>query len=111
MTAAALILAVSFAVYATGQVVFLKQLGIGMALAVLVDATLIRGILVPALMSLAGPANWWAPAPLRRLHDRIGLTENATSGRRGARRGGDTLELDELETTPSTDDEPTATRH
>ena len=39
------------------------------------DATLIRGVLVPALMRLAGPANWWAPAPLRRLHRRIGLTE------------------------------------
>ncbi|MFG2296416.1 MMPL family transporter [Streptomyces sp. NPDC048603] len=78
VTAAALILAVSFATYATGQVVFLKQLGIGMALAVLVDATLVRGVLVPALMRLAGPANWWAPAPLRRLHDRIGLRESTS---------------------------------
>ncbi len=77
VTAAALILAVSFAVYATGEVVFLQQLGIGMALAVLVDATLIRGVLVPALMRLAGRANWWAPGPLRRLHDRIGLRESA----------------------------------
>ncbi|MCX5380139.1 MMPL family transporter [Streptomyces sp. NBC_00091] len=74
VTAAALVLAVSFATYATGEVVFLKQLGVGMALAVVVDATLIRGVLVPALMGLAGPANWWAPAPLRRLHDRIGLS-------------------------------------
>ncbi|MGP3976493.1 MMPL family transporter [Streptomyces sp. 8N114] len=76
VTAAAAILAVSFAAYATGDVVFLKQLGIGMALAVIVDATLIRGVLVPALMRLAGHANWWAPAPLRRLHRRIGLTEH-----------------------------------
>ncbi|MFC0533690.1 MMPL family transporter [Phytohabitans kaempferiae] len=75
VTAAAVILAASFATYATGQVVFLKQLGIGMALAVLVDATLIRGVLLPALMRLAGPANWWAPGPLRRLHRRIGLAE------------------------------------
>ncbi|GAA2439933.1 MMPL family transporter [Actinomadura vinacea] len=75
VTAAALILAVSFAAYATGRVVFLQQLGIGMSLAVIVDATLIRGVLVPAFMRLAGHANWWAPAPLRRLHDRIGLTE------------------------------------
>ncbi len=44
-----------------------------MALTVLVDATLIRGVLAPALMRLAGPANWWAPRPLRRLHRRIGL--------------------------------------
>ncbi|MFC5745439.1 MMPL family transporter [Actinomadura rugatobispora] len=76
VTAAALILAASFAAYATGRVVFLQQLGIGMALAVIVDATLIRGVLVPAFMSLAGHANWWAPAPLRRLHRRIGLTES-----------------------------------
>ncbi|MFF5261484.1 MMPL family transporter [Actinomadura viridis] len=75
VTAAALILAASFAAYATGRVVFLQQLGIGMALAVIVDATLIRGVLVPAFMRLAGHANWWAPAPLRRLHHRIGLTE------------------------------------
>ncbi|TDC54274.1 MMPL family transporter [Actinomadura sp. KC345] len=75
VTAAALILATSFATYATGDVVFLQQLGIGMALAVLVDATLIRGVLLPAFMSLAGRANWWAPRPLRRLHRRAGLTE------------------------------------
>ncbi|MGW0395321.1 MMPL family transporter [Streptomyces sp. NPDC003042] len=72
VSAAAVILAVSFAVYATGEVVFLKQLGVGMAVAVLVDATLIRGVLLPALMRLAGPLNWWAPAPLRRLHRRMG---------------------------------------
>ncbi|RFS44687.1 MMPL family transporter [Micromonospora craniellae] len=78
VTAAAVILAVSFATYATGQVVFLQQLGIGMALAVIVDATLIRGILVPAFMRLAGGANWWAPALLRRLHRRIGLTDEPT---------------------------------
>ncbi|OLT24715.1 RND transporter [Actinomadura sp. CNU-125] len=75
VTAAALILAVSFATYATGDVVFLQQLGIGMAVAVLVDATLIRGVLLPAFMRLAGGANWWAPRPLRRLHRRVGLAE------------------------------------
>lgn len=78
VTAAAAILAVSFATYATGRVVFLQQLGIGMALAVIVDATLIRGVLVPALMRLAGRANWWSPAPLRRLHRRIGMTDEPT---------------------------------
>ncbi|MEU4420246.1 MMPL family transporter [Actinoplanes sp. NPDC024001] len=77
VTAAALILAVSFAAYATGRVVFLQQLGIGMALAVLVDATVVRGVLMPALLRLAGHANWWSPAPLRRLHQRIGLAETA----------------------------------
>ncbi|MBO0607824.1 MMPL family transporter [Myceligenerans salitolerans] len=75
VTAAALILAVSFAIYASSQVSFLQQLGIGMALAVAVDATIIRGVLLPASMRLLGHANWWAPRPLRRLHDRIGLRE------------------------------------
>ncbi|MFE7563544.1 MMPL family transporter [Kitasatospora sp. NPDC057500] len=75
ITAAAGILALTFAVYATGSVVFLKELGVGLALAVLVDAVLVRAVLLPAVMRLAGPANWWAPAPLRRLHTRFGLTE------------------------------------
>ncbi|GLZ79612.1 membrane protein [Actinorhabdospora filicis] len=75
VTMAAAILALTFAVYATGDVVFLQMLGVGMALAVLVDATLIRGVLMPALMRLTGRANWWAPGPLRRLHARIGLRE------------------------------------
>nr|BFF25123.1 hypothetical protein GCM10025732_30880 [Glycomyces mayteni] len=75
VTAAALVLAFTFAVYATGDVVFLQMLGLGMALAVLVDATVIRGILLPSAMRLTGRANWWAPAPLRRLHERIGLRD------------------------------------
>ncbi|MEW2116833.1 MMPL family transporter [Streptomyces sp. NPDC005474] len=75
VTSAAAILALTFSTYATGGVVFLKELGIGMALAVLVDALLIRTLLVPAFMGLAGKANWWAPAPLRRLHARYGISE------------------------------------
>ncbi|MFD5873255.1 MMPL family transporter [Streptomyces sp. NPDC060322] len=59
--------------------VFLKELGIGMALAVLVDALLIRTLLVPAFMGLAGKANWWAPGPLRRLHSRYGISEAPAS--------------------------------
>jgi RND superfamily putative drug exporter len=55
--------------------VFIKELGIGAALAVLIDASIIRALLVPALMRLLGRWNWWAPAPLRRLHARIGLSE------------------------------------
>ena len=61
VTTAAAVLALSFAVYATGGVVYLKMIGVGMAVAVLVDATLIRGVLLPAFMKLAGRANWWAP--------------------------------------------------
>jgi RND superfamily putative drug exporter len=54
---------------------FLQLFGVGTAVAVILDVTLIRGVLVPALMRLAGRANWWAPAPLRRLHTRIALSE------------------------------------
>ncbi|MGV9777596.1 MMPL family transporter [Streptosporangium sp. NPDC003464] len=75
ITAAGAILALSFAVYAGAGVVFVQMLGVGMAVAILVDATVIRAILVPAFMRLAGPANWWAPAPLRRLHARLGLSD------------------------------------
>ncbi|WP_406317072.1 MMPL family transporter [Streptosporangium sp. NBC_01639] len=75
ITAAGVILALSFAVYASAGVVFVQMLGVGMAVAILVDATVIRAVLVPAFMRLAGPANWWAPAPLRRLHARLGLSD------------------------------------
>ncbi|HET6295121.1 MAG TPA: MMPL family transporter [Kribbella sp.] len=61
VSTAATVLALSFAVYATGGVVYLKMIGVGMAVAVLVDATLIRGVLLPAFMKLAGRANWWTP--------------------------------------------------
>ncbi|MFJ2211894.1 MMPL family transporter [Streptomyces sp. NPDC101062] len=70
ITAAAGILAVSFLSYATGGVVFLKELGIGTALTILVDATLIRVVLLPVTMRLAGRANWWAPKALRRFRIR-----------------------------------------
>ncbi|MFE0130063.1 MMPL family transporter [Streptomyces sp. NPDC059037] len=77
ITAAAGILALAFLSYATGGVVFLKELGVGTALTILVDATLIRVVLLPVAMRLAGRANWWAPGPLRRLHRRFGLREEA----------------------------------
>jgi uncharacterized membrane protein YdfJ with MMPL/SSD domain len=75
VTAAALLFAVAIGAFATSQIVFIKELGVGAALAVLIDASIIRALLVPALMRLLGSANWWAPRPLRRLHDRIGLSE------------------------------------
>jgi putative drug exporter of the RND superfamily len=77
VTAAAALLGVVFLALASSQISFLKMFGVGMALAVVVDATLIRAALVPAFMRLAGTANWWAPRPLRRLHDRVGLRETA----------------------------------
>jgi RND superfamily putative drug exporter len=55
--------------------VFIKELGLGIAFAVLIDASLVRALLVPSLMALLGPLNWWAPRPLRRVHERIGLRD------------------------------------
>jgi RND superfamily putative drug exporter len=77
ITAAAGLLAIVFLGFVSSDISFIKLLGLGTALAILVDATLIRGVLVPAFMTLAGPANWWAPGPLRRLHDRFGLSETS----------------------------------
>jgi RND superfamily putative drug exporter len=57
--------------------VFIKELGIGTAVAVLFDASIVRALLVPSLMGLLGWANWWAPRPLRRLYERIGPRETA----------------------------------
>ena len=73
VTAAALLFCVAVGSFATSRIVVLKELGLGTALAVLLDATIIRALLVPALMALLGHRNWWAPAPLRRLHNRIGV--------------------------------------
>jgi RND superfamily putative drug exporter len=75
VTAAALLLSVTFFAFATSGVSFIKMFGIGLGLAVLMDAFVIRGTLVPAFMKLAGEANWWAPAPLRKLHERFGISE------------------------------------
>jgi RND superfamily putative drug exporter len=61
--------------FALGQNLGIKQMGLALAIAVAVDATLVRCVLVPATMTLLGNANWWAPVPLRRLHNRIGLRE------------------------------------
>ncbi|MEX2587923.1 MAG: MMPL family transporter [Actinomycetota bacterium] len=77
VTAAAGILSVIFLAFITSQVAFIKLIGVGMALAVIMDATLVRATLVPAFMRLAGRANWWAPRPLRRFHDRFGLSESS----------------------------------
>jgi RND superfamily putative drug exporter len=75
ITAAAGLLALVFLGFVTSDIAFIKLLGLGTALAVVVDATLVRGVLVPAFMRLAGRWNWWSPAPLRRLHERFGLSE------------------------------------
>ncbi len=82
VTAAAGLLAVVFIAFATSQIAFIKLLGVGLALAVLMDATLIRGLLVPAFMGLMGDRNWWAPKWLRQVHDRIGISESGPRRRR-----------------------------
>jgi RND superfamily putative drug exporter len=70
VTAAALLFSVAIGAFVTSKLVFIKELGLGIALAVLIDAFVIRGLLVPSLMALLGKWNWWAPGPLRRLHER-----------------------------------------
>jgi RND superfamily putative drug exporter len=85
ITAAAVIMSISFAALIAAEVSFMRMLGVGLTVAVLMDATLVRLILVPAFMHVMGPANWWAPAPLTRLHHRFGISEAPTrhTGGRG----------------------------
>ena len=75
ITSAAALVIIVFLGFAVGQTMGIKEFGLSLAIAVAVDATLVRCILVPATMTLLGRANWWAPAPLRRLHERLGLHE------------------------------------
>lgn len=77
VTAAAALLSIVFLALAVSDVTFIKLFGIGLTLAVVMDATLIRAVLVPAFMRLAGEANWWAPGWMRRVHDRFGISESA----------------------------------
>jgi RND superfamily putative drug exporter len=75
VTSAALILVIVFAGFGTGQLLLIKQMGVALAVAVVLDATLVRMLLVPSTMTLLREWNWWAPAPLRRWHDRFGVSE------------------------------------
>jgi RND superfamily putative drug exporter len=75
VTAAAVLLAVAIGAFGTSKVVFLKEVGLGTAIAVLIDAFIVRTALVPSLMALLGWRNWWSPAPLRRLHHRLAISE------------------------------------
>jgi putative drug exporter of the RND superfamily len=76
ITAAALVMSISFAALIAAQVAFMRMFGIGLTLAVLVDATLVRMVLVPAFMHVLGRWNWWAPRPLVWLHGKIGISES-----------------------------------
>jgi RND superfamily putative drug exporter len=75
VTSAAALIVVVFLGFAAGELLTIKEVGLGMAIAVVLDATVVRMLLVPATMKLMGRWNWWAPTPLRRLHDRWGLVE------------------------------------
>ncbi|MFJ5780101.1 MMPL family transporter [Streptomyces sp. NPDC093094] len=81
VTCAALLLAVVFGAFMTGGFSPILQIGLGLTLAVLIDATVVRMLLVPATMALLGRRAWWAPRPLRRVHDRIGLREETPAER------------------------------
>jgi putative drug exporter of the RND superfamily len=84
ITSAALLIVIVFVGFATGRLIGIKEMGFALAVAIVVDATLVRCLLVPATMTLLGDRNWWAPGPLRRLHARFGLREQAPA-RAGAR--------------------------
>jgi RND superfamily putative drug exporter len=79
VTCAALLLAVVFGAFMTGGFTPILQIGLGLTLAVLIDATVVRMLLVPATMALLGRRAWWAPKPLRRAHERFGLHEERTA--------------------------------
>jgi RND superfamily putative drug exporter len=80
VTAAAVLMAVVFLAFVSSHVSFIKLYGVGLTLAVLLDAFVIRGTLVPAFMRLAGDWNWWAPAPLQRFYARYGIQDHGSSG-------------------------------
>jgi putative drug exporter of the RND superfamily len=71
ITSAALLILVVFVGFVAGELISIKEIGLALSVAVVVDATLVRCLLVPATMDLLGDSNWWAPPPLRRLHDRL----------------------------------------
>jgi uncharacterized membrane protein YdfJ with MMPL/SSD domain len=75
VTAAALLFAVAIGAFVSSEIIFVQELGFAAAVAVLLDATIVRALLVPSLMAMLGRRNWWAPAPVRRLHGRLALRE------------------------------------
>ncbi|MGH2747114.1 MAG: MMPL family transporter, partial [Actinomycetota bacterium] len=87
VTAAALLISVVFVAFVTSGVSFIKMFGVGLTLAVLMDATLVRATLVPAFMRLAGRANWWAPAWLRRIQERFAINESVDAAEAMSRPG------------------------
>ncbi|OOK74628.1 MMPL family protein [Mycobacterium kansasii] len=84
ITAAALLMSISFAALISADVSFMRMFGVGLTIAVLVDATLVRALLVPAFMHVFGSLNWWAPQPLAAMHRRIFAGETGEAGEAGA---------------------------
>ncbi len=91
VTAAALLMSIVFASIGASSVGFMMLFGVGLTLAVLLDATVVRGILVPAFMRIAGRWNWWAPRPLARLHAKIGLAEGPSGPSPAAHQEGELI--------------------
>ncbi|WP_077100060.1 MMPL family transporter [Mycobacterium terramassiliense] len=97
VTAAALVMSISFAALIAAHVSFMRMFGVGLTLAVVVDATLVRTVLLPAFMHVLGTRNWWAPAWLARLHERFGISDSQRRGTlsgnhfQGRKAGGVTL--------------------
>ncbi len=88
ISAAAVMIAVVFAAFAVSPIFFMKEIAVGMTVAVLIDATIVRALLVPSLMRLLGERNWWAPKPLRILHRRYGISEGVAPVSAPAESGG-----------------------
>ena len=87
ITSLALLLVIVVGAFSASGITFIKLMGVGMIIALVVDATIIRVLLVPATMRLLGPANWWAPRPLRRFYARYGIREDVRPARAAARGG------------------------
>jgi trehalose monomycolate/heme transporter len=96
ITSAALLMAVVFSAFGTSKIMSVQEIGIGLAIAVIIDATLVRMLLVPATMRLLGKWNWWAPTPLRAIWRWAGLSESAGYARNTVSTN-DTGELEEIE--------------
>ena len=88
VTAAAILLAVAIGAFSTSSISFIQEIGVAVATGVLLDAFIVRSLLVPSLMALLGRWNWWAPAGLHRLHDRRGAARGPAPSRADRRRAG-----------------------
>jgi len=100
ITAAALVMSISFAAMIAAQVSFMRMFGLGLTLAILGDATLVRMLLVPAFMRIMGRFNWWAPKPLARLHKRFPISSEFTPPSAPPRPGTDQFRLSVMSSGP-----------